>query len=205
MAFSNQEMKAQVLEGFNQPYKLATYPIPKITSKNELLIKIDATGYCHTDAVLAAGQRRGDPKQFPHIGGHEFAGTVIELPENPSPETKEYQVGSRVGVPGRGVGSCGSCFECKSPANDRPGYSYYCQKGGSNGLSKHGGFAEYAVVDARQCMPLPENMEAVDAAPLMCAGVTIFNVIKRCNLSTGQRIGIIGCGGGLWAYRSTIC
>ncbi|KAF4550835.1 Zinc-binding dehydrogenase-like protein 1 [Elsinoe fawcettii] len=70
-------------------------------------------------------------------------------------------------------------------------------KGGSNGLSKDGGFAQYALVDARQCVILPDDLPAVDAAPLMRAGVTIYNAIKRCELKLGQRIGIVGCGGDL--------
>ena len=80
---------------------------------------------------------------------------------------------------------------------DWVGYSNRCTAGVSNGLSKDGGFSEYAVVDARQIAPLPDELDAIDAAPLMCAGVTIYNALKKCNLKTGQRVGIVGCGGGL--------
>ncbi|KAF2148585.1 alcohol dehydrogenase-like protein [Myriangium duriaei CBS 260.36] len=190
-------MKAQVLEAFNQPYVLKTFPIPEVQSENDIIVKVDASGYCHFDAQLAAGQAFGDPKSFPHIGGHEIAGTVVALPHAPSTSAKAIKIGSRVGVPGRGFSACHTCFECKSPANAQPGYSFYCQQGKSNGLSKHGGFAEYALVDARQCVLLPDGMQAVDAAPLMCAGVTIYKAIKTCKLAPGQRLGIVGCGGGL--------
>lgn len=192
-------MEAQLLEAFNTPYKLAQCPLPKLTSPHELLIRVEAAGYCHTDAVLVAGHRRGgkDPASFPHIGGHEFAGTVVALHESPSESANLYSIGSRVGLAGRGFGSCGVCFECRRDENEISGYSYFCVNTGSNGLSKNGGFAQYAVVDARQCVQIPENTSAVEAAPLMCAGITIFNAIKQCNLKAGQRLGIIGCGGGL--------
>ena len=85
----------------------------------------------------------------------------------------------------------------KTPNNDTVGYSNFCPYGLSNGLSKDGGFSEYALVDARQVAILPDSMTAVDAAPLMCAGVTIYNALKRCRLSPGQRVAIIGAGGGL--------
>lgn len=137
-----------------------------------------------------------NPPAFPHIGSHEFAGTVVAVPKTPSAAAKSYPGGTRVGVPGRGYHVCGTCFECRDPNNDYEGFSNFCGKGLSNGLSKHGGF-EYAVVDARQVALLPDAMSAVDAAPLMCAGVTIYRALKRCRLSSGQRVGIVGAGGGL--------
>ena len=190
-------MKAQVLEQYNKPYTFTTLPTPELTTDNDILIKVDAAGYCHTDMVLAEGQMRPNPPKWPHVGSHEFAGTVVALPESPSEAAKMYPVGTRLGVPGRAFHVCGTCFECRSPDNDTVGYSNFCIDSLSNGLSKHGGFSEYCVVDARQVVSLPEKMTAVDAAPLMCAGVTIYNAIKRCHLQPGQRLGIIGAGGGL--------
>lgn len=190
-------MRAQIINAHNQPYTLTTLPVPSIDSENELLIKVEAAGYCHSDESLAHGHRKSEPKTFPHVGGHELAGTVVKLPSSPSAVAKKFSVGSRVGSPGRGFGSCGSCFECTSKINAQPGYSFFCPKTLSNGFTKHGGFAEYCVVDARQCVLLPDSLSAIDAAPLMCAGVTIFQAIRRCNLVHGQRLGIVGCGGGL--------
>ncbi|KAK0280276.1 hypothetical protein LTR91_004783 [Friedmanniomyces endolithicus] len=194
------EMKAQVLEAFNQPYALKTLPIPQLASNDDLLIKVDAASYCHTDAVLASGQMRPNPPSFPHISCHEFAGTVVSLSDSPSTAAKQYRVGQQVGVPGRAYHPCGTCFECQDTSrqdSDSVGYSVYCSNARNNGISRNGGFAEYAVVDARQVALLPESITPVDAAPLMCAGVTIFGALKRCNLSRGQRVGIIGAGGGL--------
>ncbi|KAK5173434.1 uncharacterized protein LTR77_002115 [Saxophila tyrrhenica] len=206
-----QQMKAQVLTEYSQPYTLKDLSVPELASDNDILIKVDAAGvrdievaimvdadqsqqYCHTDAVLAAGQMKPNPPKFPHVGSHEFAGTVVKTS---SSSDKTCPVGTRVGVPGRGYHICGTCFECKDPNNDYAGYSNFCGKGLSNGLSKDGGFAEYAVVDARQVALLPDAMSAANAAPLMCAGVTIYRALKRCRLSAGQRVGIMGCGGGL--------
>lgn len=188
-------MKAQVLEAYNTPYVLKTVEVPKVLNENDILVKVEAAGYCHTDAVISAGERR--PSPIPQIGSHEFAGTVVAKAHAPSPPAEKIQIGARVGVPGRGFHACGSCFECKDDKNDYVGYSFYCPYGASNGITRDGGFAKYALVDARQVVTIPEHMEAADAAPLMCAGITIYNALKKCALSPGQRVGIIGCGGGL--------
>ncbi|RYP01665.1 hypothetical protein DL763_000054 [Monosporascus cannonballus] len=193
-------MKAQFLEAFNKPYALPSVPLPTVTDPHDMLIKVDAASYCHTDAVLAAGQMRPYPPSFPHVGCHEFAGTVVALPEN---STSPFQVGDRVGVPGRSFHPCGTCFECASSPTpedadaDPPGYSVYCPRAQNNGISAPGGFREYAVIDSRQVTPIPDKLSAVDTAVLMCAGVTVYAALKRCRLKPGQRVGIMGCGGGL--------
>jgi D-arabinose 1-dehydrogenase-like Zn-dependent alcohol dehydrogenase len=186
-------MQAQYLEAYKQPYKLRSVPLPVPLEPHDILIKVNAASYCHTDHVLAEGQMPGLPKSFPHVG-HSHT---------PSKEAKVLNIGARVGVPGRAFHACGKCFECR---NDRPedpvgmdegGYSVNCVDAENNGLSKDGGFAEYVVVDARQLAPIPEGLTAVDVAPLMCAGVTIYAALKRCVLKKGDRVGILGAGGGL--------
>lgn len=197
-------MKAQFLDTFNTPYALRTVPLPTITSPHDILIKVDAASYCHTDAVLAAGQMQPNPPSLPHIGCHEFAGTIVALPDpsSSSPSTS-FKVGDRVGIPGRSYHPCGTCFECateptpETPDADPAGYSVYCATALNNGISRPGGFAEYAIADIRQLSPIPDNLSAVDTAVLMCAGVTIYGALKRCALQPGQRVGVIGCGGGL--------
>ncbi|KAK1767583.1 putative alcohol dehydrogenase protein [Phialemonium atrogriseum] len=199
-----QLMKAQFLDAFNTPYALRSVPLPELSSPHDILIKVDAASYCHTDAVLAAGQMLPNPPSFPHIGCHEFAGTIVGLPPNSSPSSSpSFRIGDRVGVPGRSFHPCGTCFECASgptpeePDADPPGYSVYCPRSHNNGLSGPGGFREYAVVDSRQVAPIPEGMSAVNTAALMCAGVTVYAALKRCGLKPGQRVGVMGCGGGL--------
>lgn len=198
------QMKAQVLEAFRTPYSLRSVPLPTLTSPHDILIKVDAASYCHTDAVLAAGQMPSFPTSaFPHIGCHEFAGTVAEtFPSSTS--SSSFRKGDRVGVPGRSFHPCGTCFECSNGGadggaddDDPPGYSVYCPRAANNGINRPGGFSEYAVVDDRQVTLLPQGMSAVDAAVLMCAGVTVYAALKRCSLRPGQRVGIMGVGGGL--------
>ncbi|KIX94642.1 uncharacterized protein Z520_09688 [Fonsecaea multimorphosa CBS 102226] len=191
-------MKAHVLEQYNMPYQLRNLPIPVIEDANDILIRVDAASYCHTDAVLASGKMR--PPPLPHIGCHEFAGTVVGVGDDPSAHA--LRIGDRVAVPGRGNHVCGRCLECQNPSGplpDQPGYSVYCPNaGGGLGVgSKPGGFREYAVVDSRQVAIIPDSMTAVEAAPLMCAGLTIFAALRKCELKPDQRVGIIGCGGGL--------
>ncbi|KAG9185103.1 alcohol dehydrogenase, propanol-preferring [Alternaria panax] len=196
-------MKAQYLEAYRETYKLRSIPIPKPSEVHDILIRVDAASYCHTDYVLAEGQMPGLPKSFPHIGCHEFAGTVVSHSQKPSKEASAFGIGARVGVPGRSFHACGDCFECRNErvfdpvAMDEGGYSVNCVSAENNGLSKDGGFAEYAVVDARQLAPIPDGLTAVETAPLMCAGVTIYGALKRCGLKEGDRVGILGAGGGL--------
>ncbi|KAF1848890.1 GroES-like protein [Cucurbitaria berberidis CBS 394.84] len=196
-------MQAQFLESYKTPYKLRTVPLPSPSTPHDILIRVDAASYCHTDFVLAEGQMPGLPKSFPHIGCHEFAGTVISHFKSPSEKASELKVGARVGVPGRAFHACGNCFECKKNrpkdliAEDDEGYSVHCVDAENNGLSRHGGFAEYAIVDARQVAPIPDSLTAAETAPLMCAGVTIYAALKRCGLQVGDRVGILGAGGGL--------
>ncbi|KAF2967677.1 hypothetical protein GQX73_g5892 [Xylaria multiplex] len=193
-------MRAQFLDAFNTPYVLRSVPIPTLGSPHEILIKVDAASYCHTDAVLAAGQMKPNPPSLPHIGCHEFAGTIVALPNG---SLSTFKIGDKVGVPGRSFNPCGTCFECaagptpEDPDADPPGYSVYCAGALNNGISRPGGFSEYVIVDSRQLSPIPNGLSAVDTAVLMCAGVTIYNALKRCALRPGQRVGIIGCGGGL--------
>lgn len=192
-------MRGQFLDIFKRPYTLRDVPVPQPSHPDDILIKVDAASYCHTDHVLAEGQMPGFPKSFPHIGCHEFAGTVISHSDRPSLEAVGFNKGSRVGVTGRAFHACRECFECqgsKDPvADDGKGYSVHCTRAENNGISKDGGFAEYAVVDARQLAPIPDVLSAVETAPLMCAGITIYAALKRCHLQPGDRVAIVGAGG----------
>jgi D-arabinose 1-dehydrogenase-like Zn-dependent alcohol dehydrogenase len=198
-----ESMRAQHLEAYEEPYKLRTVPLPQPSEPHDILIKVDAASYCHTDYVLAQGQMPGLPRSFSHIGCHEFAGTIVSHFQSHSKEARRLEIGARVGVPGRSFHACGDCFECNNErvedlvARDEGGYSVNCVSAENNGLSRDGGFAEYAVVDARQVAPIPDGMTAVEIAPLMCAGVTIYGALKRCGLKRGDRVGILGAGGGL--------
>lgn len=206
-------MKAQCLDGFNKPYDFREVPLPAFTSPYDVLIKVEAASFCHTDAVLAAGLMPPHPPSFPIIGCHEFVGTVVAVPDEqeqssdtaavvaPPASLRLFRPGERVAVCCNKYRACGECDECRTDTGtlttDPPGFSISCPEGLVSGISRDGGFAEYAVVDARQLIPIPEGMTAVQTAPMMCAGVTIYTAIQKCALSPGQRIGIVGCGGGL--------
>lgn len=186
-------MLAAVLERFNEPYVLKDIPRPGPPEGHDLLIKVLAASYCHTDAVFASGAMA---KDLPRIGCHEFAGEIVSL----GPEVSSHlglAEGTRVGVPGRAYHPCSSCFECTNPGKDAPGYSVYCPRAGNLGLTRDGGFQQYCLVDSRQVAPIPEGMTAVETAPLMCAGLTIWAALHHEKLRSVRKIGILGAGGGL--------
>ncbi|KAH8693220.1 putative alcohol dehydrogenase [Talaromyces proteolyticus] len=193
-------MKVQHLYAFNTPYVFREdVPVPRPTHAYDLLIQVDAASYCHTDHVLASGEMATvEMPPFPLVGCHEYSGTVVGLPPN-SAQT-EFKIGDRVGVSSRAYHPCGTCVECieeNTPDSDPKGYSVLCPHVKTNGIGMDGGWREYALVDARQVTPIPSGLTQVEVAPLMCAGITIYSAIKRTELEPGQRIGIVGCGGGL--------
>jgi len=194
-----QSMLAQRLHAFHTPYSLDTISTPVPTS-HQILVRVGAASYCHTDLVYASGQM-SQSARLPLIPCHEFAGTIVSAgPLALSSTTPPLTLGLRVGVPGRSFEPCGSCWECTHNDGDPPGYSVACPSAGNLGITRDGGFAEYALVDARQVAPLPEELTEVDAAPLMCAGLTIYAALLRCGLGKdgrGKKVGIVGAGGGL--------
>jgi propanol-preferring alcohol dehydrogenase len=202
-------MKAQLLDGFKRPYSYRDTDLPKISTGHDVLIKVEAASFCHTDAVLAAGEFPPYPPSWPVIGSHEFVGTVVSIPDEwakeviPPASWKLFRPGDRVAVCCNKYGVCGVCDECRKDTGDDycdpPGFSGHCPKGASSGLGRDGGFAQYAVADVRQLVPIPDGLTAVDTAPMMCAGVTIYSALKKCDPSSASnpRVGILGCGGGL--------
>jgi propanol-preferring alcohol dehydrogenase len=199
-------MRAQVLTAFNEPYEFRSdFPRPPSPSGYELLVRVVAASYCHTDAVFAAGAMQ---QGLPRIGSHEFAGVVEAMGAEAEKvaEQKGLAQGQLVGVPGRAFGCCGECGECTENEGDQEGYGVWCSRAANLGLTRDGGFQEYCLVDARQVATVPQGMSAVDVAPLMCAGVTIWNALDAAGLdmSSGpgakgsqKSVAIIGAGGGL--------
>ena len=162
-------MRAQVLEEFNKLYVFKDVPKPSAPQGNDILVQVLAASYCHTDAVFASGSMWQD---LPRVGSHEFAGKIVALgPEVDS--SLGLSVGTQAGVPGRAYHPCGECYECHNNDGDPRGYGVWCTKAGNLGLSRDGGFEDFALADSRQVAPMPEKMTAVDTAPLMCAGLTI--------------------------------
>ncbi|EUC49658.1 hypothetical protein COCMIDRAFT_84009 [Bipolaris oryzae ATCC 44560] len=184
-------MRAAVIEEFKKPYRFREIPTPTEPTGRDLLVKVLAASYCHTDAVLVEGKMSQD---LPRIGCHEFAGRVVASGPDVSKDL-HIAIGDEVGVPGRAYHPCGACNECTLDHDDPVGYSPYCPTAKNLGLTMDGGFCEYALVDSRQVAPIPEGMTALEAAPLMCAGLTIWSALDRVKEAT--TIAIIGAGGGL--------
>ncbi|KAJ9612523.1 hypothetical protein H2200_004120 [Cladophialophora chaetospira] len=199
-------MRAQVLESFNKPYTFKSdHPSPPSPKGHELLIHVQAASYCHTDAVFASGAMQ---QGLPRIGSHEFAGIIDSFgPEAEKVAQKRgLKKGDLVGVPGRAFGPCGECTECVENDGDMPGYGVWCTRAGNLGLTRDGGFQEWCLVDSRQVAKVPEGgLKPVEIAPLMCAGVTVWNALETAGVSTAEGKGngeakfvaILGAGGGL--------
>ena len=192
-------MRAQVLEEFGQPYVFRDIPEPEKPQGKDILVEVLAASYCHTDAVFASGSMW---KDLPRVGSHEFAGKVVSLGPDVSPSL-ELSEGMLVGVPGRAYRPCEACYECQNNDGDPKEYGVWCTKAGNLGLSRNGGFEEFALADSRQVAPMPKALTAVETAPLMCAGVTIWNALETAgvDLAVGDNshltIAIIGAAGGL--------
>jgi D-arabinose 1-dehydrogenase-like Zn-dependent alcohol dehydrogenase len=156
-------------------------PLPE-PGRGQVRVRVEACGVCHSDAVLTAGWLPGT--EFPAVPGHEVAGHIDALGDG----VEAWQVGQRVGVGWFG-GSCGTCPRCRvgdfitCPAMQIPGVSY------------PGGFAEAMVVPADAPAAIPDELSAVEAAPLMCAGVTTFNALRHSAARPGDTVAVLGLGG----------
>ena len=150
-------MLAMVLDAPGQPLSARELPLPE-PGPGEVLVRVSACGVCRTDLHLADGELP-EPR-LPIVPGHEIVGTV----ESPGAGTSGFALGDRVGVPWLGA-TCGTCPSCRS------GRENLCDRPLFTGYTRDGGFAEWAVADARYCFPLPDGYDDVAAAPLLCAGL----------------------------------
>lgn len=178
-------MKAAVLHEPKKPLTLENVPRP-VLEANDLLIQLEACGVCHSDLHVADA----DWPQFasitkkPLILGHEIAGRVIER----GAAARDFQVGERVGVAWVHW-TCGECEFC------RDGFENLCSRQQITGVTVDGGFAEFVKAPASHVVKIPDRLAAVDAAPLFCAGVTVYRALKKARISPGQRLAIFGIGG----------
>ena len=178
-------MKAALLHEFRTPLVMADVPRPQIAA-DEVLIQVEACGVCHSDLHVA----EGDWKQFdrivkrPLILGHEIAGRVVET----GGSVQELAIGDRVGMPWI-YWSCGQCEMC------REGHENLCSKQKITGVTVDGGYAEFMKAPASHAVKIPARISAVAAAPLFCAGVTVYRALKQAALAAGQRLAIFGVGG----------
>jgi D-arabinose 1-dehydrogenase-like Zn-dependent alcohol dehydrogenase len=156
-------------------------PIPQ-PSDGQVLIRVEACGICHTDALTIEGQFPG--LSFPRVPGHEVAGRIEAIGSSAS----QWRVGQRVGV-GFFGGYDGHCELC------RRGDFINCQNLTIPGIGVDGGYAEMMLADANAVVSLPDLLKAVDAAPLLCAGVTTYNALRNAPLRSGDLVAVQGVGG----------
>jgi alcohol dehydrogenase, propanol-preferring len=178
-------MKAAVLHEFKTPLAIEEVDRPKLES-HEVLIKVDACGVCHSDLHVADGDWPQLAKivKKPLILGHEIVGRVVEI----SAGVRNVQIDDRVGVPWLHW-SCGNCEFC------REGNENLCMRQKITGVTVDGGYAEFVKAPASHALKIPEGLSGVEAAPLLCAGVTVYRALKRAKISNGQRLAIFGVGG----------
>jgi len=146
-------------------------------------VKVQACGICHSDSVTKEGLFPGI--QYPRVPGHE----VIGLVDNVGEGVKAWKVGQRVGIGWHG-GNCGYCHNC------RRGDFFACTNDlQATGVTMDGGYAEYLVAPSIALAEVPSELSTVDAAPLMCAGVTTFNCLRNAGARSGDVVAVLGLGG----------
>ncbi|KAL0932479.1 putative alcohol dehydrogenase [Colletotrichum truncatum] len=183
-------MRAAQIAEYNRPYELVERNVPTIR-KNELLIRVHAAGFCHSDLQVLQGQFKSPLGMIP---SHEPAGVIVQIGTECSPE---WKIGDRVGALNF-KNSCGKCSGCglvrRTSTQLDP---RFCDKRETAGFQHDGAFAEYLAVDPETTVRLPSSLPFDQAAPLMCAGATVWGSLERATsgLSPGETVAIIGIGG----------
>jgi D-arabinose 1-dehydrogenase-like Zn-dependent alcohol dehydrogenase len=162
-------------------FELVERPIPE-PGPGQVLIKVEACGVCHSDAIFKEGQWPG--MKYPFVPGHEVAGRV----EKVGPDVNLFKPGARVGVGWNG-GYCSHCEPC------REGEFPYCTTGATTAVAFDGGYGEYMVAPETAVAAMPEGIEATEAAPLLCAGITTYNALRKAGVNSGDLVAIQGIGG----------
>ncbi|GAB7359351.1 hypothetical protein MBLNU230_g6002t1 [Neophaeotheca triangularis] len=181
-----EKMRAIQVVAYNAPYALNTVPVPSDLSPHDLLVKIAVASNCHTDSMVQSGTFG---TELPCTASHEGAGTVVKT----GSAVTDFSPGDRVmcGLP---FHPCGSCHDCLGPETQ---LQYCGNLEGHCGVHVDGFFAEYARIDARRATALPDRVSFMSAAPLACAGRTVFRAVEVSGLKSGEWICFVGSGGGL--------
>jgi D-arabinose 1-dehydrogenase-like Zn-dependent alcohol dehydrogenase len=175
-------MRAVQVARAGGPLELVERAIPE-PGAGQVRIKVQACGICHSDSVVKEGLWPG--LQFPRVPGHEVVGIVDAVGSG----VAQWKPGQRVGVGWHG-GHCGYCDACRN--GDFFGCKVALQ---ITGVSFDGGYAEYMVAPAIAVALVPENLSVVEAAPLMCAGITTYNALRNSAARAGDLVAILGLGG----------
>ncbi len=175
-------MHAAVVKEFGAPLSVEEYPLPS-PGPGQALVKLIASGVCHTDLHAAEGDWPVKPSP-PFVPGHEGVGEVVAL----GPGVTSLAVGDRVGNAWL-WSACGDCEFC------RTGWETLCESQQNGGYSVDGSFGEYMLVDAEFAPRIPEGADPVEIAPVLCAGVTVYKGLKMTEARPGQWVVISGIGG----------
>lgn len=177
-------MRAAVIEEFKQPLVVRDWEVP-VPGADEVLIQVEACGVCHSDLSIVDDDWPQLKRMIkkPLIPGHEVVGRVVKRGDQ-----AQLNVGDRVGVAWVHW-SCGACELC------REGLENLCPNQTITGASVDGGYAEFIKAKASHATPVPESLKAAEAAPLFCAGVTVYRAVKNAGVQPGQRVAIFGVGG----------
>ncbi len=178
-------MKAAILNEFKKQLSIEEVARPT-PGAHEVLIEVQACGVCHSDLHVA----NGDWPQIvpitkkPLILGHEITGRVVEK----GASVNQLELGERVGVPWVHW-TCGECEFC------REGNENLCVKQQITGVTVDGGYAEFVKAPASHALKIPDELSCIEAAPLFCAGVTVYRALKHAKIQRGQRLAVFGVGG----------
>lgn len=176
------KMKAAVVREFGKPLQIEEMPV-KEPGRNQILVKVIASGVCHTDLHAVEGDWPVKPK-MPLVPGHEAIGYVAAL----GADVTDVKEGDIVGVPWL-YSACGCCDFCIT------GWETLCETQQNGGYSVDGGFAEYVIADARYVAHLPAGTDMIQMAPILCAGVTVYKGLKETETKAGEWVAISGIGG----------
>lgn len=176
-------MKAAVVHSFAEPLTIDEIPVPA-PGPEQVLIRVEASGLCHTDIHAAHGDWPAKPSP-PFVPGHEAVGLIEQIGLG---NAHGLELGMRVAVPWLGY-ACGDCRYCNS------GRETLCESQQNTGYSVDGGFAEYMIGWARHVVRVPDGVDPADAAPLTCAGVTTYKAVKESGCTSSSRVVVFGVGG----------
>jgi propanol-preferring alcohol dehydrogenase len=174
-------MKAAVFRGPKSRIEIEERKIP-VPGYGEVLLRVHACGVCHGDLMV----QNGDFPfvQFPIVPGHEIAGVVEQV----GPGVDHLKVGIRVGAPWL-FSACGHCKSCIL------GDEVLCEAAQHTGMSRDGGFQDFMIARADYVMPLPDTISFADAAPLMCAGLTVYSGLVHSGVKPSSKVAVVGLGG----------
>lgn len=178
-------MQAAVLHTFGPTLSVEEVPRP-VPGPDDVLLQVEVCGVCHSDLHVAEGDQpmlkaATKPNAIP---GHEVVGRVVERGAN----VTHLAIGERVGVAWN-YSTCGTCEPC------REGLENLCRKAVITGVMVDGGYADYMVARASHALPIPEALSSEEAAPLFCAGLTVYRALKRSGVKAGQKVAVFGVGG----------